>query len=285
MLPGFRFLVTAIVLSMSVLVFGLGAAALLRAAHEQFASTPYWHAAPEGAFAQQTEIQKPVLSLLRVEDTAHTDHQPSLVIPATDALAGSDSVEQPALVPPHDVDTVAALQPPALDSPATSEAPASEDPPGETASAHDDEPADQIKNVLIADSAGETPTPSFAQGAAELPADRQTPAAPKPSGEPDSTKSEVANLNNPVAAVDAKPSAKALNAPDPAAIRKRLRARRAALRRRLLAERARQAQLAAQQLANPFAPPFPPPPALLPAPPRKATTAPVEQNRASARPL
>ena len=40
MLPGFRFLFAAIILSMSVLVFGLGAAALLRAAHEQFASIP-----------------------------------------------------------------------------------------------------------------------------------------------------------------------------------------------------------------------------------------------------
>ena len=39
MLPGFRFLFAAIVLSMSVLVFGLGAAALLRAAHEEVASS------------------------------------------------------------------------------------------------------------------------------------------------------------------------------------------------------------------------------------------------------
>ena len=40
MLPGFRFLFTAIVLSMSILIFGLGAAALLRAAHEEFANLP-----------------------------------------------------------------------------------------------------------------------------------------------------------------------------------------------------------------------------------------------------
>ena len=55
MLPGFRFLFAAIVLSMSILVFGLGAAALLRAAHEEFASTPSWRAAPEPKFAQQNE--------------------------------------------------------------------------------------------------------------------------------------------------------------------------------------------------------------------------------------
>ena len=40
MLPGFRFLFAAILLSMSILVFGLGAVALLRAAHEEVASTP-----------------------------------------------------------------------------------------------------------------------------------------------------------------------------------------------------------------------------------------------------
>jgi len=52
MLPGFRFLFAAIVLSMSILVFGLGAAALLRAAHEEFASNPSWRGAPETIFAQ-----------------------------------------------------------------------------------------------------------------------------------------------------------------------------------------------------------------------------------------
>ena len=47
MLPGFRFLFAAIILSMSILVFGLGAAALLRTAHEEFAANPTWRAAPE----------------------------------------------------------------------------------------------------------------------------------------------------------------------------------------------------------------------------------------------
>ena len=70
MLPGFRFLFAAIVLSMSILVFGLGAAALLRAAHEEFASTPPWHATPETIFAQQSEVTRPVLAMLRVEPPA-----------------------------------------------------------------------------------------------------------------------------------------------------------------------------------------------------------------------
>src|SRR3954471_14135822 len=67
MLPGFRFLLAAIVLSTSILIFGLGAAALLRAAHEQFAGTPYWRATPEATFTQQADGLKPVLSLLRAE--------------------------------------------------------------------------------------------------------------------------------------------------------------------------------------------------------------------------
>ncbi len=67
MLPGFRFLFAAIVLSTSILVFGLGAAALLRAAHEQFASIPARRAAPEPKFAQPIDVSPPVLAMLRVE--------------------------------------------------------------------------------------------------------------------------------------------------------------------------------------------------------------------------
>jgi hypothetical protein len=53
MLPGIRFLLAAILLSMSILIFGLGAAALLRAAHEEVASVPTRRILPEPVFAQQ----------------------------------------------------------------------------------------------------------------------------------------------------------------------------------------------------------------------------------------
>jgi hypothetical protein len=66
MLPSFRFLFAAIMLSTSILVFGLGAAALLRTAHEEFASNPFWHAAPETTFAQ-SDGSRPVLAMLRVD--------------------------------------------------------------------------------------------------------------------------------------------------------------------------------------------------------------------------
>src|SRR5512138_1196918 len=67
MLPGFRFLFTAIVLSMSILIFGLGAAALLRAAHEEFANLPSRRATPEPMFARQTDEMPTTLALLRVD--------------------------------------------------------------------------------------------------------------------------------------------------------------------------------------------------------------------------
>ena len=67
MLPGFRFLFTAIVLSMSILIFGLGAAALLRAAHEEFANLPSRRATPEPMFARLNDDQPPTLALLRVD--------------------------------------------------------------------------------------------------------------------------------------------------------------------------------------------------------------------------
>src|SRR5205085_2735570 len=73
MLPGFRFLFAAVVLSMSILIFGLGAAALLRAAHDQFASIPTRRILPEPVFAQQPAFTQPsetpaaTLAMLRVE--------------------------------------------------------------------------------------------------------------------------------------------------------------------------------------------------------------------------
>ncbi len=67
MLPGFRFLLAAITLSVSVVIFGLGAAALLRASHEQFAALPAWRAPPEILFLQQAEPAAPTLAMLKVD--------------------------------------------------------------------------------------------------------------------------------------------------------------------------------------------------------------------------
>jgi len=69
MLPGFRFLFATIVLAVSVLIFGLGAAALLRASHEEFASLPSWRPTQAPSFALRTE-SAPTLAMLRVETPA-----------------------------------------------------------------------------------------------------------------------------------------------------------------------------------------------------------------------
>lgn len=79
MLPGFRFLFAAILLSTSILVFGLGAAALLRASHEQYVSNPAWRNGPqEQMFAQASEPAQPVLAVLRAEPEAAAEPAPSL---------------------------------------------------------------------------------------------------------------------------------------------------------------------------------------------------------------
>jgi hypothetical protein len=67
MLPGFRFLLAATFLSGSMMVFGLGAAAVLRAAHEEFAYNPSWRAPPEPKFTQSEGAARPNLAMLRVE--------------------------------------------------------------------------------------------------------------------------------------------------------------------------------------------------------------------------
>jgi hypothetical protein len=72
MLPSLRFLLAAILLSISILVFGLGAAALLRAAHEEFASNPSWRATRQTRFAQLEETDRPTLAMLHIESQADT---------------------------------------------------------------------------------------------------------------------------------------------------------------------------------------------------------------------
>ena len=69
MLPGFRILFATFVLSASVLIFGLGAAALLRSAHEEFVGIPSWRAAQQ-PLMPAVDSGRPTLALLRVEPPA-----------------------------------------------------------------------------------------------------------------------------------------------------------------------------------------------------------------------
>lgn len=80
MLPGLRFLCAALVLSMSLLVFGFGATALLRSARLDAASLPALRAPPETVFAQPEP--QPRLAMLRVEPPANHDTPAAVAVPA-----------------------------------------------------------------------------------------------------------------------------------------------------------------------------------------------------------
>lgn len=151
MLPGFRFLFAAILLSTSILVFGLGAAALLRATHQQYADNVSWRNGPqEQVFAQPSEPAPPVLAILRAEPV-----EP----PATEATPAlpneGPSIGQPAVqTAPEEMATVS-LEP--------------EVQPGLQVAAV--APAEEKVEPAI-----EAPAPEPAQSQAQAPADTLTPA-------------------------------------------------------------------------------------------------------------
>ena len=258
MLPGFRFLFVAIMLLLSTLIFGLGAAALLRAAHEEVAVNPSWRAAPETTFAQQNEAPRreaagsdatrPVLAMLRMDAPAA---ERSLdVPPAALPLAATEQAGPPST--PAQPERIAALKPedssPA--EPAKPEIPVSESPAKtEAAPALADAPA-PANETRIAATGEAVPPANEAARAASGPT--SAPASP----DTDLASTKIATLDGPPVTIEAQPSVKAAGAkPDASVIQKRLQARRAAQRRRMAARArlARQA-LQQQQIPNPFAP-------------------------------
>jgi hypothetical protein len=110
MLPGFRFLFAAIILCVSILVFGLGAAALLRAAHEEFASKPSWRGAPEATFTQHLETTSPVLAFVRLEPRPAVELKPAAAVAPAPVVA-APQVTAPAVV--ARIEPPAAVEPPA----------------------------------------------------------------------------------------------------------------------------------------------------------------------------
>ena len=155
MLPGFRFLFAAIILSMSVLVFGLGAAALLRAAHEQFASIPSRRPPPEPVFAKANEPPMPTLALLRFEPPA--EKAPDIV--SDNAVTGFPEPVAPARqtldVTPAEPEKLAALKPEesAPAEPAKAEVAIAETLPviGGAPTSVTPTPTDEVKLAAIAD--------------------------------------------------------------------------------------------------------------------------------------
>lgn len=117
MLPGLRFLFAAIVLATSLLVFGLGAAALFRAAHEEFASIPARQAPPEPQFAHPPETP-PVLAMMRVDPP-----------PAGTPLIDKVTVDSPSPSIPAASEPTAPAEPPPATEPEKVAAVKTDDPP------------------------------------------------------------------------------------------------------------------------------------------------------------
>jgi hypothetical protein len=270
MLPGFRFLFGAIVLCFSIMVFGLGAAALFRAAHEEFASRPSWRAAPgtmlaqqNEPFAQRSDSSQTVLALLEVEpddktaasETSHDSAQePGLQPSASEATAAvpepaagnlADAPKLTALSAPEEPSLVAACET-AKDTPTTpqSETMAHLEPglsPGDGSAAVErtappavaSEPAPPIASRN--DTASQTVEPSTAASEPiDVPAAGPQPAAPAP---------QIAALGS-AAGTDAQAREKEASSETRAKayrnfIKHRLRAQRVAKARRRLAHRAR----------------------------------------------
>jgi len=246
MLPGFRFLFAAIVLSMSVLIFGLGAAALLRAAHEQFASIPSRRAPPEPVFTREGEPLIPTLALLRVEPEV-TEKVPGDVT-GTAILETVAPAAPAAEATPAEPEKLATLKP---EEPTPAETVKPEIPAAETTPAVAATPAETpitTEDVKVA-AIVETPPP----------ANVAAPIAPEPVVEAPSLAGnlaalKIATLGGPAVTIEQPASAKPADAkPNHSVNRKRAqrareRRRAAAARRALLARQA----AAQQQAADPF---------------------------------
>ena len=255
MLPGFRFLFAAIVLSMSILVFGLGAAALLRAAHEEFANLPSRRAPPEPVFARLNDDPMPSLALLRVDPPAAEKPRDDVraaaapeIAPDIVASAGTDADERPA-EPEWEAalsaEEAVTARPPSPATEGTAEAPTA--PVGADAPVVDAE----VKVAAIA----ETPASPIAAASA--------PAQPVPEAfEGNAAATRIATLGGPAVIVDEGTSAN----PDRSAIRKQALQRARERRRIGLARRARLAREAALTLQQQQPNPFMPAPATAPVP-------------------
>ena len=251
MLPGFRFLFTAIVLSMSILIFGLGAAALLRAAHEEFANLPARRAPPQPMFARQNDDQPPTLALLRVDTpdiVQPTENAPAAAVPegAIDIPAPAEPENLAALKPAEEPVQVEAAKPETPANEASAET--SIAPPSATTT---DAPVANAEVQIAAIAA--TPEPA----AATPPATSPEPSADIPPFEGSIATTLIATLGGPAVIIEEK---KADARPDRSVLRQRA-AQRARERRRMIAARrarlAREAVLTLQaQQPNPFAPPL-----------------------------
>jgi hypothetical protein len=273
MLPGIRFLLAAIVLSMSILIFGLGAAALLRAAHEEVANVPTRRVMPEPVFAQAAE-PPPTLSLLRVEPAlpGKSPEAPPGVMPAP------EPVQEAVPVPRVETEKLAALK---MDEVGPAETGKPEVAGVPEIAAKQEDTTTETAAPLPA--VAEPPLPSTEARLAALEASPAAPAetvfvpfeqiATPAMADPAPAATKTAALGSPAAQVEKPAQARTSEKPDRAELRKQQRAERARERRRQAARRARLAaqQAAAAAAADPFSQPL--------QPPQPATTATTTRRR------
>jgi hypothetical protein len=244
MLPGFRFLFAATVLTISMLIFGLGAAALLRAAHEQFASIPSRRSLPEVMFTQQSD-DRPTLAILRVEPSVD-DKIPNLPIadnvqitaPVVQSANASAAESETRATEP---DKIAALTDAA--SPTENSSPQSAKPEASTP-----------ELPIQAETPAPTDTPSPAVETKVAAIDETATAAPEQASAPvdDSTRiaqTRIATLGGPPVTIETQTPAKIA----PAVARKQAKQ---PIKRRRIAARPRVQQQAVQRPADPFAQPL-----------------------------
>lgn len=251
MLPGLRFLFAAIVLSISMLVFGLGAAALLRAAREELASIPSRRAPPETMFAQRGQAES-TLALVRIE-AAEADRKAA-------TPAASDNVQdQPAIdsVPPEpqqpaaEPDKIAALTDAAMPP---ENSPSSDAPSREASTSEVPVQAERPAQADAPSPAAETKLAAIAEVIAEP--DRAIVTEPDQAATPidDSTRiaeTRIATLGGPPVTIEPNTPSKIA----PAVVKKSVQAKRVVKRRRI-AQRARVTQQTLPRPADPFAEPL-----------------------------
>ncbi len=257
MLPGLRVFIAATVLTAALVVFAVGAAALLRATH-QVAALPPWQPPPAVMFVGRDADEGPTLSLLRVDELpGGLAEEPDVPVAAPVAAVSVDVL--PAIVSVDETSIPAAF--PAPPEPVVRDATA------------------DVLAALPAAVPAETVAPSPAAGAvadlAPVADEAVAPAVAALAVPPSDAESVAEPASGTVEAIEAVPDAVVAHPPLPRirpsereiAARKAAtaaaaakKARAAALRRQAAVARSRP-QVAAPQpdpFASPFAPAFAP---------------------------
>ncbi|MEH6951232.1 hypothetical protein V4R08_07770 [Nitrobacter sp. NHB1] len=190
MLPGFRSLSIAVVLAVSMLIFGLGAAALLRATHEEFASVPLKQM-PEVTFGSREETEQPTLAVLQVDIPAAHPAEPE---------SNQAEAQHPATAAPGAQPESTGTAPPAADAPRAADAPSVATDSATPAASP--EPSDSVPPATAdttpstdaaAASAEPSEPPPGVETSVEAGDDAKPDTAKTDATKPDVTKSDAAN--------------------------------------------------------------------------------------------